>query len=85
MFLDTKQRLIIPSPFLSLLVFPNFVRIPDCERVDKRIRGPQTWSGWSPRGRIFRYTFMYMYQYILGVYRSSVRIYIPFYKNRVCL
>ncbi len=24
------------SLVLSLLVFPNFVRLPDCERVDKR-------------------------------------------------
>ena len=26
-------------------MFPNFVRLPDCERVDKRRRGPPCWTG----------------------------------------
>ena len=36
----------ILSLFLSLLAFPNFVRLSG-EKVDKRRRGPPSWAGWS--------------------------------------
>ena len=40
--IDKKQKNeLFPLLLLSLLVFLNFVRIPGCERVDKRRCGPQ--------------------------------------------